>query len=344
MTDGKSRNVYIDNVKALLIILVVVGHFTDLAVDESEMMKSLFVFIYSFHMPLFIFVNGLLCKHIVKDRHRVMDKVAVFMALYVALKGILFFTRTVIGHEDISFHLFEEDGVPWYLFSTAVFYVVTYLFRNFNKKWLLVLSVVLALLVGYDPDIGDSLVLSRSIVFYPFFLLGWCIDPEKLSRMTEKIYVKIVCAAAGIVFALLCIFRLDLIYPLRPLFTGRNGYKELEECEPYGLLLRLVCYCISLIMCFIILGITMHREIKVFTVIGRRTLAVYFFHRPILYLLTYSNVLAWLQESAGWTLGNILWLIIAVLLSLMLSASIFSRVIQFFINFRKTPKPEKLRR
>ena len=78
MTDGKSRNVYIDNVKALLIILVVVGHFTDLAVDESEMMKSLFVFIYSFHMPLFIFVNGLLCKHIVKDRHRVMDKVAVF--------------------------------------------------------------------------------------------------------------------------------------------------------------------------------------------------------------------------------------------------------------------------
>lgn len=342
MADGKSRNVYIDNVKALLIILVVIGHFTDLAVDESEMMQSLFVFIYSFHMPLFIFINGLLCKHIVTNRQRVMDKVVVFMALYAVLKVILFFTRTVIGHEDISFHLFEEDGVPWYLFSTAVFYVITYIFRNFNKKWLIFLSVVLALVVGYDPDIGDTLVLSRSIVFYPFFLIGWCIKPERLSRVTDRISVKVVCGAACVGFALLCIFGLDFIYPLRPLFTGRNGYDELEASEPYGLLLRLLCYCISLGMCFAVLGIMTHRKIKIFSIIGRRTLAIYFFHRPVLYLLTYADVLVWLHDNMGWTFGNCLWLVLAVLLALVLSAPIFGKAVQLFINLRKNVKHEKL--
>ena len=71
----KERNIYVDNLKGLLIILVVVGHFTDIAIDEgSEALKSLFLIIYSFHMPLFIFINGLLCKNIVRDKTKVLIK------------------------------------------------------------------------------------------------------------------------------------------------------------------------------------------------------------------------------------------------------------------------------
>ena len=78
----KGRNIYVDNLKGLLIILVVVGHFTDIAIDEgSEALKSLFLIIYSFHMPLFIFINGLLCKNIVRDKTKVLNKVITFGGL-----------------------------------------------------------------------------------------------------------------------------------------------------------------------------------------------------------------------------------------------------------------------
>lgn len=53
-------------------------------------------------------------------------------------------------------------------FATAAYYVISYILRNINKKWLLALSVLLALLVGYDPDVNDVLVMSRIIIFYRF--------------------------------------------------------------------------------------------------------------------------------------------------------------------------------
>ena len=57
MAKELNRNVYLDNLKGLLIILVVVGHFTDIALDDSEAMESLFLMIYSFHMPLLSLIH-----------------------------------------------------------------------------------------------------------------------------------------------------------------------------------------------------------------------------------------------------------------------------------------------
>lgn len=48
-----------DNLKFLLILLVVVGHFADFFTAESNSFRALFLFIYSFHMPMFFFISGL---------------------------------------------------------------------------------------------------------------------------------------------------------------------------------------------------------------------------------------------------------------------------------------------
>ena len=51
----QKRNIWLDNVKGFLIICVVAGHFLESGIDyHSNMCKSLFLFIYSFHMPLFV--------------------------------------------------------------------------------------------------------------------------------------------------------------------------------------------------------------------------------------------------------------------------------------------------
>lgn len=45
-----------DNLKFFLVTCVVVGHFADQFTDVSIIYDSIFLFIYSFHIPLFIYL------------------------------------------------------------------------------------------------------------------------------------------------------------------------------------------------------------------------------------------------------------------------------------------------
>lgn len=57
----KERIAYWDNVRFFLIILVVIGH--GIHVYDSKIFSALFLFIYSFHMPLFVLIAGMFHKN-----------------------------------------------------------------------------------------------------------------------------------------------------------------------------------------------------------------------------------------------------------------------------------------
>ena len=81
----QKRNIWLDNVKGFLIICVVAGHFLESGIDyHSNMCKSLFLFIYSFHMPLFVFASGLMCEHAIQTKERFCKKLANFAGLVEA--------------------------------------------------------------------------------------------------------------------------------------------------------------------------------------------------------------------------------------------------------------------
>lgn len=69
----KKRIYKYDNVKALLIFLVVVGHMTTDYVSDSMLVRNITLWIYSFHMPAFIFISGLVHKQYItlEDRKSV---------------------------------------------------------------------------------------------------------------------------------------------------------------------------------------------------------------------------------------------------------------------------------
>ena len=64
----KNNNYFIDNLKVILIFLVVFGHLIERYIDTNLTLRGLYMFIYTFHMPLFIFVSGFLPKNIYKSR------------------------------------------------------------------------------------------------------------------------------------------------------------------------------------------------------------------------------------------------------------------------------------
>ena len=66
---NKSRVAKWDNVKFLLILLVVVGHVADLYTKNSHVLAAIRFYIYIFHMPAFIFVSGLMSKKTIDNKN-----------------------------------------------------------------------------------------------------------------------------------------------------------------------------------------------------------------------------------------------------------------------------------
>ena len=59
----KTRDPFFDNAKFVLITLVVIGHAYTSLRHHSEFVKTAYLLIYSFHMPLFILISGYFTKN-----------------------------------------------------------------------------------------------------------------------------------------------------------------------------------------------------------------------------------------------------------------------------------------
>src|SRR5699024_11223405 len=56
------RNAYFDNAKLLLIFFVVFGHMIQPFIDDSVYVGTFYTWLYTFHMPAFIFLAGFYAK------------------------------------------------------------------------------------------------------------------------------------------------------------------------------------------------------------------------------------------------------------------------------------------
>src|SRR5699024_3219271 len=56
------RNAYFDNAKFIFIFLVVFGHMIQPFIQESAAVNTFYMWVYTFHMPAFIFLSGFFAK------------------------------------------------------------------------------------------------------------------------------------------------------------------------------------------------------------------------------------------------------------------------------------------
>ena len=62
MAEAKKHYLYFDYLKFFLIFFVVFGHMIEKYI-ENPVMRAIYFFIYSFHMPVFIFISGMFAKY-----------------------------------------------------------------------------------------------------------------------------------------------------------------------------------------------------------------------------------------------------------------------------------------
>lgn len=56
------RIYWYDNLKFFLMVLVVLGHGADYGTSQYASFRFTYLFVYIFHMPLFLFISGLFFK------------------------------------------------------------------------------------------------------------------------------------------------------------------------------------------------------------------------------------------------------------------------------------------
>lgn len=326
-----------DNIKFLAIVLVVIGHAINFLTESDGNMleKSLFLTIYSIHMPIFIFISGLFLKPMDKSTKFPKQKVISYILIGIVLRIMMSVLRLALG-QKMNYSLLDMyDSFTWFMWAIAVFITLMWIFREYNTKIIFLLSLLIGCMAGYDKFLGDKLALMRIAVFLPFFAAGYMIKPEQLADFLSKKWIKVVSIFVVIGFLALFFINTDIYQYLRPIFTGRNSFKVLGDFSKFGFIVRLSCYAISTLFGLALMSLVPNKNLGIISKTGTKTLQIYFWHQAFLVLLSYFEVYKLISSATGNTIATVIYILIAVAVTFVCSLTVFSFPTKQLLMFGK---------
>lgn len=185
-TNNKSRILYLDAIKAILIFIVIWGHAIQYTNSTEGLINPIASFLYSFHMPMFMALSGVFFhKTLTRDFKTVIKKKSIQLLLPSTLLLLLLFT-IIFVHKPRSLNesiYWLWIARPWYVYTLFTCTIVSYIFAHYKKgKYLtFVLAFCFFVLI---PDISD-----REIFLLPYFALGhyWDQYKDNISPQCENI-------------------------------------------------------------------------------------------------------------------------------------------------------------
>lgn len=294
-----------------LVTLVVVGHFWTLG-PGGRTHDQLYDFLYSWHMPAFVFVSGYLSRGFTWSGPRFANTVRTLLVPYVIFEAAIVAYRIHVGHEDYLIDLFLDPHWPiWFLVALVIWRLVTPLARVLPGAVLVAVGVCLA---GglMSPETATYLDLARVIGFLPFYVLGVKTTPARLELLRRPVVRY--AAAVVLVVALVASRFLDSWSS-----TGWYYYSSYEALGASGLhavLLRLATLGVGLVCGLAFLALVPRRA-GWFAQMGSATLVVYCFHGFVVKQALYEGIGDWNAEHPA--LAPVLMVASGVALSLFLA-------------------------
>lgn len=275
----EARDYFFDNAKFLLIVLVVMGHAVVPYIGDHTGVRTLYLIIYSFHMPLFFLIAGYFAKRAI-DRRQFWKPIQTILLPYMIFQGIYAVFYYFIEDRELVYPLLEPLWSLWFLLSLFTFYLLMVFFKY--SIYLLIPAVLLGMLAGVW-EIGPVLSISRTLVFFPFFLLGYFMKKSWMNQVRTMIKPK----AGMVVFAGAAI----LLYPFADSimfewFYGSESYESLGAGTAAGMAVRLGLYVITIFMSLCFLALVPSHP-TAYSALALNTMYVYLLHGFLLrYLRT----------------------------------------------------------
>lgn len=213
----KERLLYIDRLKALAMILVVMGHTIYFCMyHEERPHDAIFNIICTFHVPLFFFLSGIVISKL-PDYRKVCSKAYKFLKPMLII-GLI---NAVVIDKFRAFFLDGGHNGYWYLLTLTIFYVMLWTFnlnREKNKYISLAIDGIIALAVWllfiFTMRIGYTAAEMfnpwAGFAFWPFFIIGVFVRKYNLLHFfTDYIWLTILLAAVYLTLVISCFSSLD---------------------------------------------------------------------------------------------------------------------------------------
>lgn len=210
------RLISFDIAKALCIILVVIGHY--IPDNSPQWYVNLRTWIYSFHMPLFMFASGYIYMAFKKDESYwtfVTKKIRRLMIPYFVVSVIIitikFLTQSSMYVENPVtamsyihvFYLPEAGYFLWFIWALFTMFLIVPLFKT--KVSRIVLFVVSIALHYLPLETTNLFAIDKTIKMLVFFMLGVCLvdcNIASISKYANKYILYTICSLIVILFIL----------------------------------------------------------------------------------------------------------------------------------------------
>jgi len=333
-----------DNARFAAVVLVVIGHAIQPQTHDSDNALSLYLFIYSFHMPALMMLSGYLSRAEPLDARRTRALVTDLVIPYLLFQAIWSLVQFLVEGEQ-SFNPTTPHWTLWFLIALAIFRAaLPYLAQ---LRWPLLWAVIGAVTVGYLTNIGSTFALARTFGILPFFVLGWMLRDARLvtrwleaGRITWAVRAAAVAVLGGwfaIVVANVGAFReADLAGWLQ----YDDAYRDLDAPQWWSGLVRLGLMALAVLLTAAFVALVPRRGLVV-TAAGRATLYVYLLHSFVLYPIRQSGILRDEHSSASWVA---LMVALSVVIALVLASPPVQRLFRPLVQprarwlFRREPE------
>ncbi|SOC03259.1 fucose 4-O-acetylase-like acetyltransferase [Ureibacillus xyleni] len=286
-----NRISYFDNARAILIYLVIVGHILSKFIDDNHLMGSIYMFIYTFHMPAFTLISGFFAKKIYESGY-LLKVVKKLLLPYILLQIFYSFYYYYIFHDSIEFSLFIPRWALWFLLSLILWNILLFFFGK--MKFGLPIALIISILIGYDESVSEILSLSRTFFFFPFFLVGYYLKTEQLLKLKTRTHV--------IVGTLLAMFGFIIIYYFIPIeqhvwLLGKRPYAEMTTVPlEWAWLGRFIAYIAMAITTYMFLTLVPNKR-RFYTSIGAVTISIYLLHMVVVRIFYDSPIKVYIDET-----------------------------------------------
>ena len=318
-----SRDPWLDNVKMVLVTLVVVGHSIGL-VEDSAGSHWVYDFIYLWHIPAFVFISGYLSKSFEWDRRRMKSLLYTLLVPYLLFEPALFFYRREVVGEGVTGPLwFEPHWTMWYLIVLLMWRLITPILK---LHWLfLPLSVIVSLVGGvWDTE---ALMIPRFLGLLPFFVLGLHLKPRHLAHL-DDVWVKVAAVPMLVGIGVMALY--TDTWAESALLWYDTGYSEIPIDNEIVFQTRLTVMAVGLLGAFSAMSLVPRRNLGWFTTMGSATMVIYLFHG---FVIKTFLALGWPDFTAAYpALGLVITVLGAIGLTFLLASPPVRRVLEPFTN------------
>ena len=327
-SQGVPYSYLVDNIKVLLIFLVVFNHLIAFQLVKVDVVvRYVWYAITIFHMPAFVFMSGYLSKP-----QDVLRNVKNLLIPYILGYSLNWYAYIWLG-KSMDYELLRPSGtVMWYVLALFAYRLTI---EALGKvRFIVPISIIFALWAGTRPEFTTYLSTSRIVVFFPFFVAGylWKSDYTKIVRKFKGKWVLV--PISGLLLYGIPNFMIANEMPV-DILRGNHSYQVSGMDDVTGMLIRLLMYLVSFVLVLTFLALMPDRKLPI-TFVGRNTMGIYFFHYPIMIVLNGLLLLSIPQTLNVWALFGISWLFVLILGSAPVSF-IYNGILKLltFILFKK---------